>query len=77
MKSLNEIYVEKVSLDDEEEAGEFYEPEVEQDVLGAEYISDYYQVDEEKKGIVNTIIDKTKAIFGRLNFEDEMVVQQT
>ena len=72
-----EIYVEKVSLDDEEETGEFYEPEVEQDVLGAEYISDYYQVDEEKKSIVNTIIDKTKAIFGRLNFEDEMVVQQT
>ena len=77
-EEVPEIYVEKVSLDEEEDTKELYDAEGDGDALGAEYISDYYDVESvEKKGIVNTIIDKTKAIFGRLNFEDDMVVQQS
>ena len=64
----SEIYVEKVSLDDEEvETTADFE-----DAIGAEYISDYYDVEDGKRNsIVNTIIDKTKSIFGRLQFEDK------
>ncbi|SFH75938.1 Forkhead associated (FHA) domain, binds pSer, pThr, pTyr [Pseudobutyrivibrio sp. OR37] len=68
-----EIQVEKVFLDEEEDEKEAsdYE-EYNTDAIGAEYISDYYEVEEGySKNIVNTIIEKTKAIFGKMHFEDE------